>query len=90
MKLVILLGWNMARLYRHHTNNQMYSTTATRSAWPRKKEIIGNFKNARRTWCKAAKPALVHGWPQDAMGQAVPYGVYDVMANRGYVCVGLL
>jgi hypothetical protein len=31
---------------------------------------------------------LVHDWPQDAIGQAVPYGVYDTGANRGYVCVG--
>lgn len=30
----------------------------------------------------------MHDWPQDAIGQAVPYGVYDVGANRGYVCVG--
>lgn len=30
----------------------------------------------------------MHDWPQDALGQAVPYGVYDGRANRGYVCVG--
>jgi hypothetical protein len=50
--------------------------------------LIGNFKNAGRTWCQTAEPVLVHDWPQDAIGQAVPYGVYDVSANRGYVCVG--
>lgn len=31
---------------------------------------------------------LVHDWPQDAIGQAIPYGIYEVTANRGYVCVG--
>lgn len=30
----------------------------------------------------------MHDWPQDAIGQAVPYGVYDVTSNRGYACVG--
>jgi hypothetical protein len=53
-----------------------------------KKEPIGNFKNAGRTWCKTAEPVLVHDWPSDAIGKAIPYGVYDVQANRGYVCVG--
>ena len=31
---------------------------------------------------------LVHDWPQDAVGQAIPYGVYELGVNRGYVCVG--
>ena len=31
---------------------------------------------------------LVHDWPQDAIGQAAPYGIYDVTANTGFVCVG--
>lgn len=31
---------------------------------------------------------LAHDWPQDAIGQAVPYGVYEVSTNFGYVCVG--
>ena len=31
---------------------------------------------------------LVRDWPQDAVGQAIPYGVYEVATNRGHVCVG--
>ncbi len=31
---------------------------------------------------------LVHDWPQDALAQAVPYGVHEVTSNRGYVFVG--
>ena len=31
---------------------------------------------------------LVHDWPADAIGQAVPYGVYEVSANQGFACVG--
>jgi hypothetical protein len=50
--------------------------------------LIGNFKNPGRTWCRAAEPVLVHDWPQDAIGQAIPYGVYEVSTNLGFICVG--
>ena len=30
----------------------------------------------------------MHDWPQDAVGQAIPYGIYETTTNRGYVCVG--
>ncbi len=50
--------------------------------------MIGNFKNAGRKWCKAAEPVLTHDWPVDSIGRAIPYGVYEVTANFGYVCVG--
>lgn len=35
-----------------------------------------------------AEPVLVHDWPQDAIGQAIPYRVYEFSANQGLVCVG--
>lgn len=35
-----------------------------------------------------AESVLVHDWSQDAIGQAMPYGVYEVNANQGFVCVG--
>lgn len=50
--------------------------------------MIGNFKNAGRTWCRTPEAVLIHDWPHDAVGQALPYGIYDVTTNRGYVCVG--
>ena len=31
---------------------------------------------------------LVHDWPQDALGQAIPYGIYDLTRNHGYVVIG--
>jgi hypothetical protein len=59
------------------------------SAWTRKeKELVGDFKNAGRAWCRTAEPVLVHDWPSDAIGKAVPYGIYETAANRGFVCVG--
>ena len=50
--------------------------------------MIGNFKNAGRAWCKAAEPVLIHDWPTDSIGRAIPYGIYDTSSNHGYVCIG--
>jgi hypothetical protein len=55
----------------------------------KKKELIGNFKNAGQAWNREAKAVNVHDFPQDALGRAVPYGIYDVINNRGTVYVGL-
>jgi hypothetical protein len=54
----------------------------------KKKELIGNFKNAGQTWNQ--KPELVndHDFPTAASAKAVPYGIYDLVNNQGYVYVG--
>jgi len=63
--------------------------------WPvisvdaKKSELIGNFKNAGALWCWQAEEVNCHDFLADALGRAVPYGVYDVLANRGFVQVGL-
>jgi len=54
----------------------------------RKKELIGNFKNAGRAWCRQAEAVNVHDFPQEAVGRAVPYGIYDLVHNERYVYVG--
>lgn len=54
----------------------------------KKKELIGNFKNPGQAWCLQADEVNVHDFPQDAVGRAVPYGIYDLWHNEGYVCVG--
>ena len=54
----------------------------------KKKELIGNFKNAGRTWSRAAEVVNSHDFLTDALGRAVPYGIYDVAANHGTVSVG--
>lgn len=51
-------------------------------------ELIGNFKNAGQAWGSAPEAVNVHDFPSDALGRAVPYGVYDVTHNRGRVVVG--
>jgi hypothetical protein len=56
----------------------------------KKKELIGEFKNAGREWRPKSRPAAVrtHDFPGDSAGKAIPYGVYDVTANAGWVNVG--
>jgi hypothetical protein len=57
----------------------------------KKKELVGNFKNGGREWQPKGEPELVdvHDFPSDAVGKAIPYGVYDVGANDGFVNVGV-
>jgi hypothetical protein len=57
----------------------------------KKKELIGNFKNAGREWQPKGEPELVdvHDFPSAAIGKAIPYGVYDLAANDGFVSVGV-
>ena len=55
----------------------------------KKKELIGNFRNAGRTWRREARSVLATDFPSDADGKAIPYGVYDVARNRGFVGVGV-
>jgi len=65
------------------------------AGWPiisvdtKKKELIGNFKNAGQTWCQHAEEVNVHDFPSEALARAVPYGIYDVSRNRGSVYVGI-
>ncbi|MEO8164944.1 MAG: ISAzo13 family transposase [Betaproteobacteria bacterium] len=54
----------------------------------KKKELVGQFKNAGQTWCQKATAVNDHDFPQDAECKAVPYGVYDPDRNEGHVCVG--
>jgi len=54
----------------------------------KKKELIGEFKNAGTAWCRTAPEVNVHDFLQDALGKAVPYGIYDLAAHRGSVLLG--
>lgn len=55
----------------------------------KKKELVGDFKNAGAAWSQQPEEVNTHDFPQDALGRAVPYGIYDVVRNRGAVYVGL-
>jgi len=55
----------------------------------KKKELIGNFKNPGRNWCERAEEVNAHDFPQEAVGRAVPYGIYNLNHNCGHVYVGM-
>lgn len=54
----------------------------------KKKELLGDFKNAGRIWCQDALAVNVHDFPSEGVGRAVPYGIYDLAHNSASVYVG--
>jgi hypothetical protein len=54
----------------------------------KKKELVGNFKQAGRAWGREPTAVNIHDFLQDSLGRAMPYGIYDVLHNRGTVYVG--
>ena len=57
----------------------------------KKKELVGDFKNAGREWHPQGRPPAVrvHDFRYEELGKAIPYGVYDLSANAGWVSVGM-
>jgi hypothetical protein len=57
----------------------------------KKKELVGDFKNGGREWQPAGQPeeVRVHDFLDKKRGKAIPYGVYDVTQNQGWVSVGI-
>jgi hypothetical protein len=57
----------------------------------KKKELVGPYKNAGREWLPKGRPVevLVHDFPDPDVNKAIPYGVYDVTHNEGWVSVGI-
>jgi DDE family transposase len=70
---------------------------AVAAGWPvisvdtKKKELVGDFKNQGREWRPKGKPELVrvHDFKDKELGKAIPYGVYDLKLDTGYVNVGI-
>ena len=56
----------------------------------KKKELVGNFKNNGREWRPKASPEAVnvHDFIDPKLGRAIPYGIYDIADNKGWVSVG--
>ena len=56
----------------------------------KKKELVGEFGNGGREWRPKGEPSRVrtHDFPDEQQGKAIPYGVYDLAANAGWVSVG--
>ena len=56
----------------------------------KKKELVGLFKNIGQEWQPAKQPVKVnvHDFPDPELGKAIPYGIYDIGRNTGWVSVG--
>lgn len=78
----------------HYINDQAMAFLAAGepviSVDTKKKELVGNFKNNGREWRPKATPEAVkvHDFIDPKLGRAVPYGVYDIADNKGWVSVG--
>jgi hypothetical protein len=55
----------------------------------KKRELVGNFKNSGTRWDQSPTIVNDHDFRSDSIGVAIPYGVYDVVANRGSISVGV-
>jgi transposase len=57
----------------------------------KKKELVGDFKNAGREWRPKGSPELVrsHDFKDKQLGKAIPYGIYDLASDEGWVAVGI-
>ncbi len=87
----------------HPDRNQQFEFINKRAKWflargypvlsidTKKKELIGNYKNAGKQWRKKKNPERVnvHDFPDAECPKAVPYGVYDVGNNEAWVNVGI-
>jgi len=69
----------------HHASGDPVISVDTK-----KKENIGTLRNGGREWRPEGEPAQVstHDFPDTALGKAIPYGIYDLTANAGWVNVG--
>jgi hypothetical protein len=69
----------------HHAASEPVISVDTK-----KKELIGEFANSGREWCPTGDPITVntHDFPDKELGKAIPYGIYDLAANTGWVNVG--
>ena len=57
----------------------------------KKKELVGSYSNRGQEWHPQGEPqkTLVHDFPDKELGKAIPYGIYDVGRNEGWVSVGI-
>jgi len=55
----------------------------------KKKELVGSFRNPGRTLRREALDVLATDFPRDAKGKGIPYGIYDVSHNEGYLILGV-
>jgi hypothetical protein len=78
-----------------HINSQVITFHRQRqpviSVDTKKKELVGDFKNGGREWRPKGQPenVRVHDFKDKQLGKAIPYGIYDLASNEGWVSVGV-
>lgn len=78
-----------------HINEQVVTFHRQRqpviSVDTKKKELVGDFRNVGREWQPKGTPeeVRVHDFKDKELGKAIPYGVYDLASNEGWVSVGI-
>jgi hypothetical protein len=79
------------RYINQHVQRFQRATQPVISVDTKKKELVGDFKNAGRQWRPKGQPApvRVHDFLIPERGKAIPYGVYDLTRNAGWVSVGI-
>jgi transposase len=78
--------------YIYHTTNEFHNAgEPVISVDTKKKELVGNFKNNGCEWQPKGMPTKVnvHDFPDKELGKAIPYGIYDLIQNEGWVNVGI-
>lgn len=77
----------IAKRVRHHAKRSEPSISVD----TKKKEVLGNLKNPGQVLRRAKNPVRVetHDFPKKELGKAIPYGVYDLQNNEGFVSVGI-
>ena len=55
----------------------------------KKRELVGNFKNQGARWDRSSRLVNDHDFRSDSIGVAIPYGIYDLLANRGSISIGI-
>jgi hypothetical protein len=75
----------------HSVENALAEGQPVISIDTKKKELVGEFKNNGKDWRPQGQPeeVRVHDFVDKELGRAVPYGIYDVAANAGWVSVGM-
>ncbi len=74
------------RVKEYHSGNQPVISVDAK-----KRELVGNFKNAGREWHEKSTPEEVNAYDflTDAKGVAIPYGIYDLGNNKGWINIGI-
>ena len=76
------------RYIRSQINDYMGQGMPVISVDSKSREKIGPFHQSGRKWARRPIQVLDHDFPSDAKGVAIPYGIYDISRNKGFVCVG--